>query len=90
MPHLTEALTTTPIDDTQPELMAMHPMLNPSLPQRWRPAVFLHCLQTLVASCTRRRPIESRSLRPDLSQWEPVTDLLARQHTHLYIHSQLG
>jgi hypothetical protein len=52
--------------------------------------VFLHCLQTLVASCTRRRPLESRRIRPDLPQWEAVTDLLARQHTHLYIDSQLG
>src|SRR5262249_6525884 len=67
-----------------------HPMLSPSLTQRWRPAAFLHCLQTLVASCTKHRPIESRWIRPDLPQWETVTDLLARQHTHLYIHSLLG
>ena len=89
MPHMTEAPTTAPID-TQPDLMAMHPMMSPSLTQRWRPAAFLHCLQTLVASCTRHRPIESRWIRPDLSQWETVTDRLARQHTHLYAHSLLG
>ena len=35
-------------------------------------------------------PSESRWIRPDLPQWEAVTDLLARQHTHLYIDSQLG
>jgi hypothetical protein len=89
MPHMTEAPTTALID-TQPDRMVMHPMLSPSLTQRWRPATLLHCLQTLVASCTRRRPIESRWIRPDLPQWETVTDLLARQHTHLYIHSLLG
>ena len=89
MLHLIKAPTTAPID-TKHDLMAMHPMLRPSLTQRWRPATFLHCLQTLVASCTRRRPIESRWIRPDLPQWETVTDLLARQHTHLYIHSLLG
>jgi hypothetical protein len=89
MPPLTEAPTTTP-SDTQHEFVAMHPMMRPSLTQRWRPAAFLHCLQTLVASCTRRRPLESRWIRPDLPQWEAVTDLLARRHTHLYIDSQLG
>jgi hypothetical protein len=89
MPHTTEAPTTASIH-AQHDLMAMHTMLNPSLTQRWRPAAFLYCLQTLVAFCTRRRPIESRWIRPDLPQWETVTDLLARQHTHLYIHSLLG
>jgi hypothetical protein len=89
MPHMTEAPTAAPID-MQHDLMAMHPMMSPSLTQRWRPAAFLHCLQTLVASCTRHRPIESRWIRPDLSQWETVTDLFARQHTHLYAHSLLG
>ena len=80
MLHPTEALTTAPID-AQPELMVMHPTMNPSLTQGWRSSAFLHCLQTLVASCTRRRSLESRCLRPDLSQWETVPDLLARQHT---------
>jgi hypothetical protein len=89
MPHPTEALTMTPTD-TQPELMVMHPMMHLSLTPRWRSTAFLHCLHTLVASCTRRRSLESRYLRPDLSQWETVPDLLARQHTHLYIHSLLG
>jgi hypothetical protein len=89
MPPLTEAPITVP-SDTQHEFVAMHPMMCPSLTQRWRPAVFLHCLQTLVASCTRRRPVQSRCIRPDLPQWEAVTDLLARRHTHLYIDSQLG
>jgi hypothetical protein len=89
MPHTTEAPTTASIH-AQHDLMVMHTMMNPSLTQRWRPAAFLYCLQTLVASCTRRRPIESRWIRPDLPQWENVTDLLARQHTHVYIHSLLG
>jgi hypothetical protein len=89
MLHLIKAPTTAPID-TQHDLMAMPPMLSPSLTQRWRPAAFLHCLQTLVAFCTKYRPIESRWIRPDLPQWETATDLLARQHTHLYIHSLLG
>ena len=89
MPSVTEAPTTAPIN-TQHDPMAMHPMMIPSLTQRWRPTAFLHCLQTIVASCTRRRPIESRWIRPDLPQWETATDLLARQHTHLYIHSLLG
>jgi hypothetical protein len=89
MPRMTEAPTTASIH-AQHDLMAMHPMMNPSLIQRWRPAAFLHCLQTLVASCTGRPPIESRWIRPDLPQWDTVPDLLARQHTHLYIHSLLG
>jgi hypothetical protein len=89
IPHMTEAPTAAPID-TQHELMATHPMLSPSLTRRWRPAAFLHRLQTLVASCTKHRSIESRWIRPDLPQWETATDLLARQHTHLYIHSRLG
>jgi hypothetical protein len=89
MPPLTEAPTTAP-SDTQHDFIVMHPTTRPSLTQRRRPAAFLHCLQTLVASCMRRRPIESRRIRPDLPQWEAVTDLLARRHTHLYIDSQLG
>jgi hypothetical protein len=89
MPHMTEAPTTAPMH-AQHDLMAMHPMMKPALTQRWRPATFLYCLRTLVASCTRRRPIESRWLRPDLPQWDTVTDLFVRQHTHLYIHSLLG
>jgi hypothetical protein len=89
MPYITEAPTAALID-TQHDLMATRPRLSPSLTQRWGPAAFLHCLQTLVASCTRHRPIESRWIRPDLPQWETVPDLLARQHTHLYIHSLLG
>ena len=89
MPYITEAPTTTSIDP-QHHLMEMHPMMSPALTQRWRPAAFWHCLQTLVVFCRRYRPIESRWIRPDLPQWETVTDLLARRHTHLYIHSLLG
>src|SRR5215467_3052794 len=89
MLHVTEAPTSAPID-TQHDLMLMHPTINPSLIHRWRPVAFLHYLQTLVMSCTRHCPIESRWIRPGLSRWESVPDLLARQHTHLYINSLLG
>ena len=89
MLHTTEAPMTAPID-TQHDLMATHLTTSPSLAQRWRPAALLHGLQTLVASCTRRRPLESRWIRPDLSRPETVTDHLVRQHVHLYIRALLG
>jgi len=84
----TEAPMTAPTA-TQPDLMSTHLTIRPSLVQRWRPAAFLHCLQTLVLSCTRCRPLESRWVRHNVPQWETATDLLMRQHAHLYIHSLL-
>jgi hypothetical protein len=89
MPHMTEAPTTALID-TQHDLMATPLTTSPSFAQRWRPAALLHGLQTLVASCTRRRPLESRWIRPGLTRQETVTDHLVRQHVHLYIRALLG
>ena len=86
MLHMPEAPAIAPIDE-QHDLIATHPTTTALLTPRWRPAALLHFLRTVVTSCTRRRPLGSRRVRPDLLQWESPTDFLVRQHTYLYIHS---
>ena len=88
MPHMTEALATSAIDE-QHDLMTADPTTALVTPRR-RPAAFLHFLRSLVTSWTRTRVFESRWINPDLARWETPSDMLARRHTYLYIRSLSG
>jgi hypothetical protein len=86
MRHTTTAIAMDP----QPPLTTIYPT-TPALPtQEWRPAALLHVLYTWVTSFLRPSPFESRWIRPELIGWEAPTDILARRHTYLYIHSMSG
>lgn len=73
----------------QRDALSTYPMTTPLPTPRRRRTLLANFLQTFVAACTRRRPLESRWIKPDLRTETPV-DILARKHTYLYIRSLSG
>jgi len=88
MPHMTEARATSAIDE-QYDLLTAHPTTVLATPRR-RPAALLYFLRNCVRSWMGRHTFESKWIRPDLPRWETPNDILARQHTYLYIRSLSG
>jgi hypothetical protein len=89
MSSITDDPATVEVIDHQSDTISTQPttlpLLTPQQPGRLR-----HYLQTLVASCMRRRPLESRWISPEQLRLETPVDILARRHTYLYIRSLSG
>jgi hypothetical protein len=91
MPTVTDGLATVPPMTDQHDLVATPPTQTTLLriPRR-RHFTLLHLLQTLMAACIWRRPLESRWIHPDCPRQESPTEHLARTAPYLYIRSLSG
>jgi hypothetical protein len=89
MPSALDDPATVEVMDHQSDTMSTHPTTLP-LPTPLRLNRLRNFLATLVASCVRRRPLESRRISPEQLRLETPVDILARRHTYLYIRSLSG
>jgi hypothetical protein len=89
MPSIIDDPATVEALDHQSDTMSTQPTTLP-FPTLRRPSRLRHFLETLVASCMRRRPLESRWISPEQLRLEMPVDILARKHTYLYIRSLSG
>jgi hypothetical protein len=89
MAHVLNTLATV-LSSHQRDTSDTHPTTTPFLAPRRRQAHLLALWHTLMTACMRRRPMQSRWIRPDLPRLETSTEFLARRHTYLYIHSLSG
>jgi hypothetical protein len=89
MQSIIDDLATVEVIDHQSDTMSTHPTTLPLPTPRW-PSRLRNFLETLVGSCMRRRPLESRWISPEQLRLETPVDILARRHTYLYIRSLSG
>jgi len=71
--------------DAPPERIARPPTTTARVPRRRQRATLFRCLAFLVTSGPHRHSAERPWRRPDPTRWETLTEMLARQHPHLYI-----
>jgi hypothetical protein len=90
MPSIIDDSATVEAMDHQSDTMSTYTttLPCPTLPRQ--SSRLRNFLETLVASCLRRRPLESRRISPEQLRLETPVDILARRHTYLYIRSLSG
>jgi len=71
--------------DAPPECIARPPTTTARVPRRRQRATLFRCLALWVTSGPHRHRAEHPWRRPDPTRWETLTEMLARQHPHLYI-----
>ena len=72
------------------DLLVTPPTPTPLRIPRPTQRTFLGVLQTVMMAWTRRRPMESRGIRPDGPRWETPIDRCIRIDPYLYLRSLSG